>query len=116
VKARHRQLPWSSPSAKASAIHSGTTIRHVGIAGSNPLAPAIQESDGATPLAPTITQNLGAIIAVIGVMPGVAPVVIPIGLITAATGPVIDWVDTTFCNQHGVAINLPVVGPDNIGC
>ena len=59
---------------------------------------------------------LGAIIAVIGVIPGVAPVVIPIGLIIAATGPVIDWVDTTFCDQHGVAINLPVIGPDNIGC
>jgi hypothetical protein len=68
-------------------------------------------------LTKTVTAA-GAVIAVIGAVFSWAPTVIfvPIGLIIAAAGPVIDWVDATFCDNHGAAINLPVLGPDNIGC
>jgi hypothetical protein len=60
--------------------------------------------------------DLGGVIAVIGLIPAAWPVVLPAGVIIVALGGVVLWVDMTFCDYHGVAINWPVIGPVNIGC
>lgn len=60
--------------------------------------------------------GLGGVIGVIALIPAAAPVAVPAAVIFLALGGVILWVDMTFCDNHGVAINWPVIGPTNIGC
>ncbi len=61
-------------------------------------------------------MNLGAVIAAVGLIPGIGSWVMPVGVMIAAVGSLMSWIDDTFCGDHGDAINLPVIGPDNIGC
>ena len=60
--------------------------------------------------------DLGGVVAVIGLIPWAAPVALPAGIIIIALGGVVLWVDMTFCDYHGVALNIPVIGLVNIGC
>jgi hypothetical protein len=47
---------------------------------------------------------------------GIGSWLTPVGIIIAAVGGLMGFVDDTFCGDHGDAINFPVIGPDNIGC
>ena len=60
----------------------------------------------------------GGIVGIVAVIPPADLLIGAVAVILVAVDPILGWVDQTFCDNHGVAINLVTVPlfPSNIGC